>query len=216
MVTHRALAVHQVSCLLIAQNEFRKNAHGGLSWSEQMWRGSFRGLFARRGHVARLSDVEGADPSSPQSREVPTGTESKSHVASNRSDVCAGRTAHPHIEIDDRMPVGEHVAHIPQFALGYRDWPGRKVDLLSRAHPRIGAFTVDLDCADRARHLQDVSGEIHESCPNIIIRNARDLCGRSVTEKLTLGVVSRRRRTEANRRFVLFVETDKKGQQARR
>ena len=104
--------------------------------------------------VAGLGDRERPDAGAAQRGEVTADAERGAEVAGERADVGARRALDAHVEVDGirRRARGASTSNADTVTAR-----GFELDLLAVAHELVGALAVDLDGADRARHLVDVA-----------------------------------------------------------
>lgn len=210
------LAVRQIPRLVVRGVEDGEQAGDDLGGrSKEGWGGCVlaRGDESIQGDRGIVVDRERANTRAAQRREVPTDAEGGAEVAGERADVGARRA------IDDRVNVDGITGSTNVEHVEARDGDATRGqrDLLARAHSIVRAATVDLDRADRARHLVELAGEGGDRGGDAVVGGGGERGGRrSLADRVTLGVIGRRSEPEADRRRVLLVETHEIGEQARR
>jgi hypothetical protein len=137
---------------------------------------------------------------------VPTHSEGGPEVAGERAHVGAGGAVDRHVEVDDITGTTGR-AHVERMD-GYG--AGRQLDGVARPHLGVGPLAVDLDGADRGRHLLDRAGQPGDPGLDLVVLQVG--CRRH-RDDLALGVVGHRAGTEPDRRVVGLVRQRKVTQQ---
>ena len=124
---------------------------------------------------------ETADPGAPQRGEVAAAAEGGTEVARERPDVGARRHGDLDVDVEHRDAVDVAGAGLADGEPRHRDRARGELDALAAAHPVVGALALDLDRADRARHLLDVTGERPAAAHHGIPRRRRPAPADAVT-----------------------------------
>ena len=82
--------------------------------------------------------------------------------------------------------------------------------MFAGTHASVSSFTIDLDRADRARNLLNLTAQRAEGQRDVIIGHARDLGCRREAQELAFGIIGGCGRTKANRGLVDLVATREK------
>ena len=147
----QAAAVGQAAGLVGGQVPARERRRGGLGERHdleplgQLLQGS-RGLQA----VA-------ADPGPAQAGQVPAGAELGAKITGQGPDVRAARAAHGGVDVEQATVCGGPDGRDRELVDGHR--PGLELRRGTRPGQPVGALAVDLDRADRGRHLLDLAGQ---------------------------------------------------------
>ena len=107
-----------------------------------------------------------------------------------------------HVTATSRSTTAVGTTHVEHVEPRHRDRSRRELDVLARAHPGVGAHAVDLDRADRRRHLLDGAGE--RATPAAIASSVTPEAS-AVAQHLALGVVGDGRDAEPDRGVVGLV-----------
>ena len=182
----------QAASLVLAQVPAREGRRGRLGQRQHL---------EAPGQLLQGAGIFGAiaaDPGAAQPDQVAAGAQGRAEVAGQGPDVGAARAAHGGVEVE-QVPVA---ADIRDRELVDRHRPGRQLGRGARPGQPVGALAVDLDRADRGRHLLDLAGEPGHRRHERFRGNVRRGGGAG---DLALGVVRAGRLAEPDRGVVFLL-----------